>query len=60
MQTCIYIAATVRREHYGSLIWYRYSAKVTRQHDTTLMTKCSMASDKTRCAHAIEDIIRYS
>jgi hypothetical protein len=34
--------------------------QVTRRHDTTLLIECSVASDKTRCAHTIEDIIYYS
>jgi hypothetical protein len=33
---------------------------VTQQHNTVLMTECRVAGDKTRCAHAVEDIIGYS
>jgi hypothetical protein len=33
--------------------------QVTRQHDATLLTECSVAGDKTRCVHTIEDIICY-
>jgi hypothetical protein len=66
METCIYSvakygysAATVRRQHYGPLVWHHYGAKVTRQHGATLLIECSMAGDKTRHAHTVEDIIRY-
>jgi hypothetical protein len=34
--------------------------QVTRQYDATLLTECSVAGDKTRCAHTVEDIICYS
>jgi hypothetical protein len=34
--------------------------QVTQQHDATLLTKCSVVGDKTRCAHAFKDIICYS
>jgi hypothetical protein len=34
--------------------------QAARQHGVTLLTKCNMAGDKTRCAHAVEDIICYS
>jgi hypothetical protein len=33
--------------------------QVTRQHDTTLLTECSVAGDKTRHTHTVEDIICY-
>jgi hypothetical protein len=32
---------------------------VTQWHSTVPMTECSMAGDKTRRAHAVEDIIGY-
>jgi hypothetical protein len=32
---------------------------VTQWHITVLMIKCSMAGDKTRRAHVVEDIISY-
>jgi hypothetical protein len=32
---------------------------VTQWHITVLMIECSMAGDKTRRAHAVEDIISY-
>jgi hypothetical protein len=34
--------------------------QATRQHGTTLLTECSVAGDKTRYSHAVEDIICYS
>jgi hypothetical protein len=34
--------------------------QATRQHDVTLLTKCSMVDDKTRRAHIVEYIICYS
>jgi hypothetical protein len=34
--------------------------QVTRQNDVTLLTECSMTSDKTRRAHTVENIICYS
>jgi hypothetical protein len=34
--------------------------QVTPQHDVTLLTKCSVAGDKTRRVHTVEDIIYYS
>jgi hypothetical protein len=34
--------------------------QVTQQHDTTLLTECSMVGDKARRAHTVEDIICYS
>jgi hypothetical protein len=34
--------------------------QATRQHSVTLLTECSVAGDKTRRAHAVEDIIGYS
>jgi hypothetical protein len=34
--------------------------QVTQQHDTTLLTKCSVAGDKTRRTQTFEDIIYYS
>jgi hypothetical protein len=34
--------------------------QVTRQHITTLLIECSVAGDKTRRAHTVEDIICYS
>jgi hypothetical protein len=33
---------------------------VTQRHSTVSKTECSMAGDKTRLAHAVEDIIGYS
>jgi hypothetical protein len=33
---------------------------VTQRHSTVLITECSMAGDKTRRAHAVEEIISYS
>jgi hypothetical protein len=33
---------------------------VTRQHDATLLTECSVAGNKTRCTHTVKDIIYYS
>jgi hypothetical protein len=33
---------------------------VTQWRSTVLKTECSMAGDKTRLAHAVEDIIGYS
>jgi hypothetical protein len=33
---------------------------VTQRHDTVSKTECSVAGDKIRLAHAIEDIIGYS
>jgi hypothetical protein len=32
---------------------------VTQQHSITLLTECSVAGDKTRRAHIVEDIICY-
>jgi hypothetical protein len=34
--------------------------QATRQHGATLLTECSVAGDKTRRAHVVEDIICYS
>jgi hypothetical protein len=34
--------------------------QATRQHSATLLIECSVAGDKTKGAHAIEDIICYS
>jgi hypothetical protein len=34
--------------------------QVTRQHDATLLTECSVTGDKISRAHIIEDIICYS
>jgi hypothetical protein len=34
--------------------------QVTRQHDATLLTECSITGDKTRRAHTVKDIICYS
>jgi hypothetical protein len=33
---------------------------VMQRHSTVLMTECRVAGDKTRRAHAVEDIIGYS
>jgi hypothetical protein len=33
---------------------------VTQQHSTVSKTECSVAGDKTRLVHAVEDIIGYS
>jgi hypothetical protein len=33
---------------------------VMQWHNTVLMAECRVASDKTRRAHAVEDIISYS
>jgi hypothetical protein len=33
---------------------------VTQRHNTILMIKCRVAGDKTRRAHAVEDIVGYS
>jgi hypothetical protein len=33
--------------------------QVTRQHGATLLTECSVTGDKSRRAHAVEDIIYY-
>jgi hypothetical protein len=33
---------------------------VTQRHISVPMTECSVAGDKTRCAHVVEDIIGYS
>jgi hypothetical protein len=33
---------------------------VTQRHSTVPMTECRVAGDKTRRAHAIEDIVDYS
>jgi hypothetical protein len=34
--------------------------QATRQHGATLLTKCSVAGDKTKRAHTVEDTIYYS
>jgi hypothetical protein len=34
--------------------------QMIRRHDATLLTECSVAGDKTRRAHTVEDIICYS
>jgi hypothetical protein len=59
-------ASTVRLQ-YGystpSALWTTrltpLQCQVTRQHDVTLLTECSVAGDKTMRAHTVEDIICY-
>jgi hypothetical protein len=60
-------ASTVRLQYGYSVmpsLWTTRLAplqcQVTRQHDATLLTECSVAGDKTRRAHTVEDIICYS
>jgi hypothetical protein len=60
-------ASTVRLQYGYSVtpsLWTTRLAplqcQVTRQHNATLLIECSVAGDKTRCAHTIEDIICYS
>jgi hypothetical protein len=40
--------------------WATAMNLVTQRHNTVPMTECRVAGDKTRRAHAVEDIIGYS
>jgi hypothetical protein len=60
-------ASTVRLQYGYSVtpaLWTTRLAalqcQMTQQHDTTLLTECSVAGDKTRHAYTVEDIICYS
>jgi hypothetical protein len=58
--TCIYSVATIRLQRDAALWTAPLQCQVTRQHDATLLTECSVAGDKTERAHTVEDIICYS
>jgi hypothetical protein len=68
VNTCMVCGyASIVRVQYGysttPALWTTHltplQCQVTRQHDATLLIECSVAGDKTKRAHTVEDIICY-